>query len=264
MADESRLPARYEIRTLEPKHSDWANALVMHSTAYSSPVWSKIYPDDRVGMCYGLFKAATYLNNHQIESGLSIGIFDKEYKYKRSESEETGGKLYWDLGDDKVDEALLLVQMDFPLVSVAMAYDSYYSLDPARVAMVLDYLPAIWLRIKVLKERDLRDPECWQATGPGQVIFRNATATKVGEEGRGFMALLARYMMRKAAADGFRGIEIGCMHDAVTHVWCHPPEPFRAEIVSRFNCASDEDEEIRRSFRGSDQEVNRVYVTLKS
>src|SRR3569833_1278257 len=98
MADESRLPARYEIRTLEPKHSDWANALVMHSTAYSSPVWSKIYPDDRVGMCYGLFKAATYLINHQIESGLSIGIFDKEYKFKRSESVETGGKLYWDRG----------------------------------------------------------------------------------------------------------------------------------------------------------------------
>ncbi|ORY65439.1 uncharacterized protein BCR38DRAFT_457594 [Pseudomassariella vexata] len=263
MAIESGLPSRYEIRTLGPEHSDWANAIVMHSTSFASPVWSKIYSEGKTGMCYSMFKVGAHLINHQIESGLSLGIFDKEYKFKRPESVATGGKLYWNLNDESADEVALLEQMDFPLVSVAMAYDSSNPLDMARITPLVEIMPLLGVRNRILQERDTRDPKSWQATGPGQVLFRNATATKAGEEGRGLMKLLAQYMMRKSAAEGFRGIQIQCLHDAVNHVWSQPPEPFKGEVVAKFNCASDEDEEVRRSFQGSNQDITKVYVTLK-
>lgn len=263
MDPDGELPSRYEIRTLGPEHSDWARAIVMHSTFFASPVWPKIYSKDRTELCYRLFKATGYLIDHQVESGLSLGIFDKEYEFSSPEAAKCGGKLFWDLEDVTANEDKLLEQMDFPLVSVALAYDSFYPLDPARVASVFAVLPPLGVRNRVLQERDLRDPKSWQATGPGQVIFRNGTATKANEGGRGFMRVLARYMMRKAAAEGFRGIQIVCLHDAVNRVWSRPPEPFEAAVISRSNCATDEDMEIRQSFRGSEQEMTKVYVALK-
>ncbi|KAK3349255.1 hypothetical protein B0T25DRAFT_547543 [Lasiosphaeria hispida] len=266
MAFESNIPSRYEIHTLGPEHVDWANAIVMHSTLFASPVWTNIYPEEsvRTEKCYTMFKLATYMINHQITSGLSLGIFDKEYTFKYPESAATGGKLYWDLDDKSADSAKLVAQMDFPLVSVALAYDSITPFDAAQVAPMLAMFPLLGVRNRVLQERDARDPRTWQAAGPRQVLARNGSATKVGEGGRGLMKILARHMMRKAADEGFRGIQIVCLHDAVNHVWAHPPEPFKGEVVARFNCAEDEDEEVRRSFQGSTQDITKVYVTLKS
>lgn len=262
------LPSRYEIRTLGPEHAEWARAIVMHSTCFASPVWSKmqVYAEGKTALCYRLFRATVYLMDHQVRSGLSLGIFDREYEFRRPESAASEGMLHWNLDDDTADEATLRDQMDFPLVSVALAYDSFFALDAARVAPVLEVLPALAVRNRTLEARDTRGPtsiQTWQATGPGQVIFRNGTATKAGEGGHGFMKALAHAMMRKAAADGFRGIQILCLHDAVNAVWTHPPAPFRADIVARFNCATDDDEEVRRAFEGSDQEITKVYVTLK-
>lgn len=181
MAVESSLPPRYEIRTLGPEHTDWANAVVMHSTAFASPVWSKVYPEDKTGLCYNLFRLGTYLI-------------------------DSGGKLHWDLDDRTANKDKLLEQMDFPLVSVAMAYDSYDTLDVTRLSLMLEVMPLLGERSKILKERDTRDPGSWEATGPCQVLFRNSTATRAGEEGKGFMGILARHMMREAAVAGFRGI----------------------------------------------------------
>lgn len=263
MAVEPTLPSRYEIRTLGPEHSDWANAVVMHSTAFASPVWSKIYNKDKTGLCYDLFRLGAYLVSHQINSGLSLGIFDKEYAFKHQDSAATGGKLHWDLDDRTADKAKLLEQMDFPLVSVALAYDSWDTIDMARLSPLLDVMPLLGDRSRILEGRDTRDPASWQATGPGQVLFRNSTATRAGEEGKGFMRILALRIMRKAASEGFRGIQIQCLHDAVCRVWSRPPEPFRGQVVARFHCSEDEDEEVRRRFRGSVQEITKVYVTLK-
>ncbi|KAG6363924.1 hypothetical protein INS49_009027 [Diaporthe citri] len=264
MAVEPSLPPRYEIRTLGPEHSDWANALVMHGNAFASPVWSRIYTEDKTALCYNLFRLGGHLIDHAISSGLSLGIFDKEYTFKRQDSASPGGKLHWDLDDRTADEHKLLEQMDFPLVSVAMAYDSHDVLDVARLSPLLEVMPLLGERSRILAERDKRDPASWEATGPGQVLFRNSTATRAGEEGKGFMGVLARHMMRKAAAEGFRGIQIQCLHDSVCRVWSRPPEPFRGEVVARFHCGEDEDEEVRRKFRGSVQEVAKVYVTLKT
>lgn len=263
MAAERSLPPRYEIRTLGPEHSEWANALVMHGTAFASPVWSKLYPEDKTGQCYKLYELGAYLVEHGINSGFSIGIFDKEYTFKYPDSAATGGKLHWDLTDRTADEEKLVEQMDFPLVSVALAFDSYDPIDAARLSPMLEVMPLLADRNRILTERDGRDPSSWEATGPRQVLLRNSTATRAGEEGKGFMGILARHMMRQAAADGFRGIQIQCLHDSVCRVWSRPPEPFRGEVVARFHCGEDEDEEVRRKFRGSVQEVTKVYVTLK-
>lgn len=266
MATEPSLAEGYEIRVLTPAHSQWANALVMHSTAFASPVWSKIYSENKTRLCYDLYSAGTYLMDHQIASGLSLGLFHKHYQFKRPESAETGGKLYWDVDDETADGDALLAQMDFPLISVAMAYDSFHALDPGRIAPLLDVMPLLGVRNTILQARDARgaaETAGWQATGPGQVIFRNSTGTRPDETGKGFMKVLAWHMMRRAATDGWRGIQISCLHDAVCRVWSRPPAQFRAEIVARFHCREDEDEEVRKTFGRSGQEITKIYVTLR-
>ena len=269
MTIDTDLPPRYEIRTLAgPEHARWACALVTHCSIFASPVFSKIHhhaQNSKAQLCYAMFQAALYQMSHQVESGLSLGVFDTEYEFKRPESAERGGKLYWELdGAEDCSEQDLLEQMDFPLVSVALAFDSFFPLDVARLEPLFELLPLLPLRNRATDRRDLRDPADWRATGPGQALSRGGTATKAGEGGRGLMKKLSWYMMRKAAADGFGGIQIGCMHDAVSAVWENPPPPFTAEVVVRFRCAEDEDEELRRCCEGSDQEVTRIYVTLKA
>ncbi|KAI0132815.1 hypothetical protein BJ170DRAFT_263092 [Xylariales sp. AK1849] len=268
MAIETGLPPRYEIRTLGRQHADWCKAIVMHSNVFASPVWAKLYPDNQTGLCYRMFKEGDYLINHQIDSGLSLGIFDNHYQFKSPEAEAAGGKLYWNLGDENVDRDTLLRQMDFPLVSVATAYDSFNAIDHAKLVPLIEVLPLFGVAYQTLAERDHRDPKTWQATGLGQVLFRNATATRVGEEGHGFMKILARYMMRKSAAEGFRGVQIECFHDAVTHVWSNPPEPFRGEVVAKFNAHTfehkDDKGEVTYTFRPADIDITKVFVTLKS
>lgn len=263
MAPERPLPPRYEIRTLTPDHIDWANAIVMHSTAFASPVWSKLYPDDHTSLCYNLFRHSNHLISHAVNSGLSLGIFDTEYTFKRPESAATGGKLYWDLEDGDADEEKLQQQMDFPLLSVAMAFDAFHPIDTTQLEPLVGVMPLLAERNRILNERDTRDPKSWEATGPGQVVLRNSTATRAGEEGKGFMGILARHMMRECAARGFRGIQIQCLHDSVHRVWSCPPGPFGAEVVARFGCGRDGDGEVRRLFGGSVQEVSKVYVTLR-
>lgn len=261
------LSSRYEIRTLGPEHSDWAKAIVLHSNIFSSPVWPVIYPENKTRRLYDGYKAADYLINRQIDSGLSLGIFDKEYVYKRPESAATDGKLWWDLDDETVDADTLRDQMDFPLLSVAMAYDGVHHLEMPKLKPLIATLPAFGTMYGILAQRDPRDPKSWEATAPGQVLLRNATSTKPGEEGKGFMKTLARYMMRKAAEEGFRAIQIECAHDAVIHVWSNPPSPFKGHRISELNCwtyeATNEDGTTSYPMRPSKQDIVKVYVDLK-
>lgn len=128
----SDLPSRYDIRQLGSEHSQWAAAIVIHSNVFHSSVFSVIYPDDQGARFNKGMKAAEYLIDHQINSGLSYGIFDKEYSYKKTESAAAGGKFYWDPEKDDVTGKDILEAMDFPLVSVALAYDGFDALDMSR------------------------------------------------------------------------------------------------------------------------------------
>src|SRR5258708_2622357 len=119
----TKLSSRFEIRKLTSEHVMWAAAIIIHSNVHYSPIWSVVYPENKADRCYKGLSATTYLIEHQIDSGLSYGVFDTQYKFKRPESAITGGKLYWDEKDLSVTKEQLLEQMDFPLVSIAMSYD---------------------------------------------------------------------------------------------------------------------------------------------
>ncbi|KAM0258672.1 hypothetical protein ACHAQJ_003680 [Trichoderma viride] len=261
------LPSRYEIRPLEPKHGAWAKAIVALSNVYQTSIWTASCPENLTRRAYETYKSMTYLIQHQIESGHSLGVFDKEYKFKQTESVITEGNIYWDLDDEAADASKLLEQMDFPLVSVAMAYDSFDPLDPEKLTNMMVALPGFGPAMSALAAADGREIGSWKATGPGQVLFRAATSTRHDHEGKGIMKALSHYLMRASAAKGFRGIQIECVSDAVTHVWSHPPEPFHTDLVSEINSmdVAAEDESGRKFYplRPSKQRLCKLYCRLQ-
>lgn len=214
---------------------------------------------------------ADYLVRHQINSGLSFGVFDTEYVFKREASKTTDGKLYWDLSEPSVkaehgiegEAQRLLEQMDFPLVSVALSYDGFDSLDMNQMGPLLAGLPHFGLVYHILEERDPRDPNSWKPKAANEVVFRNATSTRKDYEGEGIMAALARWLMREAAGRGFRGIQIEALADAVTHVWSTAELPFKGSVVSEFHTDTWEDEEGKIGFAPAHQRVTKCFVDLK-
>ncbi|KAH0532905.1 hypothetical protein TsFJ059_001537 [Trichoderma semiorbis] len=267
MASSPNLSSRYEIRPLELKHCNWAQAIVALSNVYQTRVWKASWPEeDLTRRTYKVYKSMAYLMQHQIESGHSLGVFDKEYEFKQPESATTSGKLYWNFDDETASIKKLLDQMDFPLVSVAMAYDSFDPLNPERLMDIMAALPSFGPAMGALQAADQRDSS-WKATGPGQVLFRAATSTRQEYEGKGIMKSLAHYLMRTAAAKGFRAIQIECVSDAVTHVWSHPPEPFHTDLVSEFNSmdvmAEDESGNTYYPLRPAKQRLCKLYCRLQ-
>lgn len=128
----TELPSRYEIRQLGPEHAQWASAIVIHSNIFYSTVFAVTYPEKQTARFNAAMKAADYLVNHQIESGLSFGVFDKEYEYRREDSAAAQGKFHWDPENENLSGSQILENMDFPLVSVALAYDGFDKLDMDR------------------------------------------------------------------------------------------------------------------------------------
>ncbi len=262
----THLPPRYEIRQLSTKHIQWAVAIVLHTNIFHSPIWPVVYPEDKTRRLRQGVQAADYLVRHQVESGMSFGVFDKEYQYKRPASAATQGKLYWDRDDFKSDGPALLQQMDFPLVSVALAYDGNNPLDLPSLMPIFDVLPLFPIFYHILESLDKRDPVSWKPQGPHEVLMRNATSTRADYERQGLMKKLAQWLMREAALEGFRGIQIECGHDAVTHTWLHPPKPFRSDLVATLDLGTyeqeDESGKMVKLFEPAKQVCTKVYVTL--
>ena len=263
----THLDPRYEIRQLTEADLPWASALIIHSNIFQSPVWAVIYPDEPTKRVRRAVPASDYVMRHSVESGMSFGIFDTQYQYKWPESASTGGKLYWDQNDLDSDGAALLQQMDFPLVSIALGYDGSQPLDMPQLAPMMETLPLFGPFFSVLESLDKRDPATWKEQGPGEVLMRSGTATRADYEGRGLAKKLAHWLMREAAGQGYRGIQIEPAHDAVTDQWLHPPKPFKSELISKLDMATweEEDEEGRKTrlFEPSKQVCTKVYVTLK-
>lgn len=263
----SHLPPRFEIRRLEPKHIPWACAVVIHSNMYCSPVWPRCYPDAKTSRALDGFKAADYLVRHQVESGMSFGVFDLSYKFKRPESEATEGAVYWDELTGEATQAQMLDAMDNPLASVALAYDGNEPLDMEKLGPLIESLPLFGMLYGILHELDTRPHESYAPTGPRQMLMRNATSTREDYEGTGVMRKLANFLMREAKLEGYRAINIECLHDAVAHVWSHPPEPFTAEIVCKFKLDEWEDKdektgEVTKPFMPATQVATKIQVNL--
>lgn len=102
------LPSHLEIRKLTPEHLQWAAAVISYTNVFYSPIWAVVYPDNQTKRLYDGTEASAYLVAHQIESGLSYGVFDTNYAFKRPESAATGGKLYWDHANLDATKAELL------------------------------------------------------------------------------------------------------------------------------------------------------------
>lgn len=265
----THLPARYEIEKLtRPEHSLWANAIVSHANVFYSTYLTQIHPDEdkscrRFNDCITGF---SYLMDHQIASGLSYGVFDTEYVYKRPESAKTDGQFYFDPSSESLSPNELLEQMDFPLVSVAMAYDGINPLDLDKMTPLFVALPTFPLVFVALNSQDKRDPQSWQPTGPKQVLMRAATATRRDYERKGLMGALARFQMRQAANEGFRAINIESASNGVKHVWMNPPNPFWAELVSTAGPdweMTGEDGKVVKPHAKSQQELSKIHVHLK-
>ncbi|KAI0447673.1 hypothetical protein F4803DRAFT_546193 [Xylaria telfairii] len=260
----AKLPSRYEIRPLELKHLEWTKAIFAHSFVFGSPIWRNLYPSGKTARFYGLYQASDYLIKHQILSGLSLGIFDTEYKYKNPASAASGGELLFDFKNPSIDEDELLQQIDTPLVSIACAFDAFYAMDNRCLAPVTGRLPASASFHEAL---DSLGPKIWPPTAPGQVLQRMGTATRADAEGGGLMKATAHYMMRWAAEKGFRKIQIECFHDAVTAVWTNPPVPFKGCVAGEVDTYTldemDEDGRRRFPYRPVRQRLTRVCVTLR-
>ncbi|KAH7410114.1 hypothetical protein DE146DRAFT_603611 [Phaeosphaeria sp. MPI-PUGE-AT-0046c] len=264
----SSLSSRYSIRQLNASHIPQAAAIMVHSNLLHSPVWPNLYPVDLTGRLHAAFEHLTYLVEHQISSGLSYGVFDDEYVYKTPEAEKAGGKLFWDASEQGSDDVeaeskRLVEQMDFPLVSIALSYDGAKPLDQNKMEPVMGVLPHFGLIYHILAEGDKRDPEGWKAKAPGEVLMRNATSTRHDYEGQGVMSGLARWLMREAAAKGYRGIQIEALSDPVTYVWSQPEEPFKGNVVSEFELAEWKDEEGKLAFAPVKQRASKCYVELR-
>jgi hypothetical protein len=271
----SSLKPRYEIRKLEAKHLPFAVAIVAHSHGFHSSVWQYIWPDRLLGRwTRSAAEALEYLVAHQIDSGLSYGVFDTQYVYQTAEAEEAGGKVFWKRSGEEDEEDVeksqgrevegerMLRQMDFPLVSVALSYDGFVPLEPEKMKPLLDLWPEFTTLYGTLASRDPRPPESWKPTQKGQVLMRNATSTRHDYEGQGIMAATARWLRREAAAMGFRGIQIECIASAVTHMWSDGVElPSRAKVVSEFECETLE-VDGEKPFWPARQRVTKCWVDL--
>lgn len=263
----SNLPPRFEIRRLEEKHIPWASAIVIASNMFCSPVWPLLYPEGKEQRAVSGIPACDYLIRHQVNSGMSFGVFDLEYKYKRPESEATEGALYWDENDKTATQQDLIDQMDFPLCSVAMSYDGINELDHEKMGPLIAVLPLFGNIYGIFQALDTRPEESYKPKGPKEMLMRNATSTKPDYEGHKLMKNLAQFLMRQARIEGYKHINIECLHDAVTYVWSHPPEPAKATIVAQFDLGTWEDKDettgkMVKTFAPSKQVASKIQVDL--
>lgn len=263
----SGLPARYQIRRLTCEHVEWACAIVAHSHAFHGTIFAVCMQGNHAEIFNKAVAALRYLVEHQINSNLSYGVFDLEYKYKCPESAATNGKFYFDPKDNSLSGDQVLATMDFPLVSVALSYDGVNPLDHEKLGPLMSVLPLFAPIIGALDKFDARDAS-WKATRSGQVLMRNGTSTRHDYEGKGLMATMARWLMGEADKMGYGAISIEGFNDAVTHVWAEPPAPYTAEIVAQFRCdefeCEDEAQGVVKPFLPSKQRVTRIYIRLRT
>jgi hypothetical protein len=268
----SSLKSRYEIRKLDAKHIPWATAILGHSHGFHSSMFQDMWPEKDFGeWVHSVMPGLEYIVRHQINSGLSYGVFDLEYAFKTREAEACGGKLFWDASEPSIErsqgraaeEQRMLSQMDFPLVSIALSYDGIKPFDPDKMTPLLEALPEYGLLYAILEKRDPRPPESWKPTESGQVLMRGATSTRAEYEGQGIMAATARWLRREAALMGFRGVQIECAANAVTHVWSEGVEaPFRGRVISEFDTETWEDENGVRVFGRAKLRITKCWVDL--
>ncbi|EQL01068.1 hypothetical protein G6O67_002443 [Ophiocordyceps sinensis] len=237
------LPDRYQIRQITPDVADWVLAFNWYTQICGSDVLGAVHSGELGRHTLTVYRQLRESNRHKDmppSNGLSYMLIDKEYVFKRPESEATGGALYWDgirvddaaLADDDFSRQKLREGMDFPIVSVSQWYDAGAAGDAAIWALRRRAAPMYCLTSDMLDDRDTSFPQDARTpTGPGQVLEDKGTSTLEGHGGQGLMKGLAHFVMKEMKARGFRGFSITCMAPQVHHVFTHPPEPFKGVTV---------------------------------
>lgn len=227
--------SRYEILLLRPEHKDWAKAVRIYSLIFNSPGWRSMYPKDLTKRTYKGFEAIDGLISHCIASGWTYGVFDTQYTPKNG----VNSQLLWNFKDLEASEEMLLEQMDFPLVSIALSYDGYIP-PPANTGSLSVVFPAMTEQNRRLDELDKRNPSDWKPKGLHQVLMRLGTSTKPNYAGKGLMKGLARHLVVQASAAGFHATQMRASSAAVLHVWQNLGDPYRSEVVCELNTGSIE------------------------
>ena len=263
-ANPSPLPARYKIVQLSLADLEYCKAIWCLTELLHMPLCVDIYKRD-MRVFWRVWDTVDELSRHPLESGLSYGVIDTQYTYKRKESEASGGRLYWDDRTALADERALLDAMDFPLVSIAQSFDQSDPIDLAKLGPFVEAMPVFGDAFRVLDARDKRKQSDKQASTAGQVLQRYGSCTVPTYEGQGLMKGMAHWLMREAKWKGFKGIQIECAHEAVTHVWMHPPAPFTAEALSSVDTGNYEEEKegvMVKPFAPATTVITKVFVTL--
>lgn len=262
----SPLPARFEIRKIEAKDVPWVLAILAHSNILCGPIWSVALPQEgRIERVYKFYHAMEGVIRHNAIDSYSYGVWDTEYKFTRPESATTGGKLYWDESDLDATPEQLLEQMDFPLVSVAIAFDGLKKPDMSLYDPIIELIPLFKHLQGAMEAGDTRRPEEKNPRLLGQMLFRSGTATRLDYAGHGLAKGLGHWLMKEAAAYGFIGMQIGVAHAALEKVFMNPPAPFTAKIVSDVNLAEFEVEEDgvkTKPCAACDAPFKKIYVTF--
>lgn len=237
------LPARYEIRLCTPDTAEWVSALNWYNQFFGSEVLSGVHAGDLARQVLTVHR--TLLDGFRGKdmppsNGLSYMVIDKEYVYKRPESESTGGALYWHeldvddpaLADDNVAKRKLRDGMDFSIVSLVLSTDDFVPRDTDAWKLRRSVLPKYYLTNEIMEEHDHYPKEPRHPTGLGQVIERLGTSTLEGYEGLGLMKKLSHFVLLELRSRGFRGFSIDALAPQVHHVWANPPPGFKATTVA--------------------------------
>ncbi|KAI0398465.1 hypothetical protein F5Y17DRAFT_454034 [Xylariaceae sp. FL0594] len=178
----AQLPPGFEIRPLTLEHLEPAKEIFAHSMIYDSPLWSGLYTRDQETRFQSLCRASHFMVKRQIESGLSLGVFDTwrhasesdekgknaaisrprrgEKKNARSRSLGCGNGA----NDNNLRKGEETVQSDqsqrerelanSSLASIALGFDAYHPIDQRFVAPVMGSLPASTHFFEELQKRN--------------------------------------------------------------------------------------------------------------
>ncbi|KAK0625904.1 hypothetical protein B0T14DRAFT_561863 [Immersiella caudata] len=209
--------SRFQIRPLHPSHIPFARTLLTHPNIFHSPVWSVLYPTAQTAHAYAFYTACKTPITLNTATGLSYGLFDTHYVFKNPEKE-------------------LLEQMDFPLVSIAMAHDAAEPRDNSEWVEVINVIPRLATLFGEIEKLDEREESIWKPKETGQVIYRRGTSTRADYEGLGCAKMLAHWCMGEWKRRGYRGMQLGVAHKAVERIFTVGlPEGMKGEAVARLD-----------------------------
>jgi hypothetical protein len=266
----AQVPDGYEILPLEAKHIPWVAAIVGQTMALDSPIFTSAFPHGQTQRAYDAARAIRPSSAHCIKSGLSFGVFIKNWKPRftntgkgatQAGDTEEARMVHWNTSNPSATREKLLEQMDFPLVSIAMhkdATDSEYD-KPKDHRTFGDVMGKPHLALRAgLKPRDSPKDEAKTLGLYGQVLKNSGIHTRGDHAGKGLSKALAHHVMRTAAAKGYCRIELTTGNEAVNRVWENPPAPFKAKVVGTLETIHTID-----VFGGADVKCKNIWVILK-